>query len=517
MLRQIVQICFLGCFSLTGMAQDFSLEHLTLLPHHRPDSETLPPDARINLYCDGNNLTLFAEITDEDIFISESSASTDHLEVWFALPRSEYPDDFEYNKHPDYIFAPGMPSRGDPMRGGRLFSIYGEYTQWLDVDSFQISYDYPDTESIIEDSLLVPVPESLSQVQLPFGVIGFALYPDQRPAEIILPEAYGELENVLGFQLGDWTRGITYTAELDENGPGYFINAEISPMALGFLPLPDLRELGFSVELADHNRRTRQTSIVRSSPAEKELARPASFHQIDLATPLYTNYSGYSDAFFYEEDWDGMMVLGQQDWEFVSVEADALVYQAEQSSQSLMEVWFHRIYPIQEVSYPYDLEVERLQFQRDYINTQSQVEHQYLIEHQLFRTQHIPTVSYPFVDSMFVFPDGVPGLILHGHTPLSPYGWGDCGDCVEENYRVFRIEPGNSYELIRIEQSSDAPYFCEIGEEHSYADYKVESFDWVYPGEILVFRLTHRTEPKTKKRVKVSWEADGSGIVVEEF
>ncbi|MEM7367950.1 MAG: hypothetical protein AAF587_05075 [Bacteroidota bacterium] len=517
MVRQIVQICLFGCLYLPTMAQDFTLEHLALLPHYRTELETPPPDARINLYCDGNNLTLVAEVIDDNIYISESSEATDHIEIWFALPRSAYPDDFEYRKHPDYIYAPGMPSRGDWEPEGRLFSIYGEYTDWLDVDSFQLNYDYPDEVSVLEDSLLVPVPQILSQTQLPFGVIGFALYPDQRPAEILFPEAYQQLEDVLGFRLGDWTKGVTYTAEIDENGPGYQINAEISPLSLGFLPLPDLRETGFLVEIADHHPRSGIASVVRSSAPEREIARPSSFNQVYLSTPLYTNYSGISDAFFYEEDWDGMMVLAEDNWEFVSVEADALVYQPEESSQSLMEVSFHRLFLNQRFQYPYELQMEVLEFQKDYINAQSQLEHQFLIDHQFFRTRHIPTVPYPFVDSMFVFPDGSPGLILHGHTPLSPYGWGDCGDCVEESYRIFRIVAGGSFELLRIEQSSAAPYFCEIGEEHSYANYAVESFDWIYPGEILVFRLSHRTEPKDKKRVKVSWEADGSGVLVEEL
>lgn len=518
MLKRYVHIYLLLCLSLPSFAQkaDYTLEHLYPISQQRPDRATPPADARIHLYCDGENLSLVAEVLDDDIRVGASIANTDHIEVWFAVSASCYPSDFEYKKHPDYIYAP-IPTRGDELSNGRLFSIYSEYTDWLDLSSFRADFDYPDADQIISDSLSVPFPGQLEEIRLPFGVVGFALFPDERPAEWLMPDAYAELEELLGFRLGNPASGIRYTAETDEQTGGYIINAEISPQALGFLPVPDIRELGIFVDLADNSQRSDRVSIVRSSVPDREVLRPSSFEMVSLATPLYTNYSGISDDFFYQEDWEGMLVIGEYTWHAVEIETDALVYQSTQTSHSLMEVQFQPVILNHNSRLRYDSKVEELRFQRNFINAQPQVHHQFLIGHHLLRTQQVPEEDAEIVDSMFVFPDITPGMILHGFTPMDPYGWSDCGDCVEEQYDIYRIESEQAIKLLSVSQSLEAPYYCEIGESLSYSKYFIESFDWVYPGEVLVFRLNHRTEPKEKKRVKVSWAEDGSDVRVEEY
>jgi hypothetical protein len=115
----------------------------------------------------------------------------------------------------------------------------------------------------------------------------------------------------------------------------------------------------------------------------------------------------------------------------------------------------------------------------------------------------------------FAFPDGTAGLILKNRTPQNAYGWGACKDCYEEVISFMRIKGSTSQTIFVVYQGNSGNSYCQIGGTN-YKGYYVYGLDWLREGKIAVLRLSS-WDNALKKRVKVSWNDDGSKIAMQEL
>lgn len=474
-----------------------------------PRTRGLPVSADLKFFCDGENLFLYLHVHDEDQILSDDASFSDHVEIWFALPDHAYPEDFEYELHPNYVVADPAPSGGRGEDEPRFFSIFSEYGDQVNLEAFVEGHDYP-----LNDNERVPAPSQLRSQEVHFGLVGFALYPDERSATLLNREELIPVEDALHARLGNVEAGIQYQVIQHPSG-SYELNARISPEALGFVQLPELTEVSLLVDVVDVSSRGQRSQPVLSSSPYRKGHSPDGFNRIRFQTPLQTNYTTIPDRFFTQTGYFPVCFYSAQDWIGTGIDVDALTYRDHEASRSLAEVKFTR------EPFQYDRRnlngapIETLIIERDFVN-EIPKRHQYtLLYNYLVETDQIMAFlanTSQVANTLFRFPDGNLGLILVNRLTSDPFGWGDCGTCVEENITLHRFTNGEEQELLSIYQTDGPIAYCQIG-DRSYPDYFVESVGWATEGETLVLRLSHRYND-FRKRIRVSWNESGEEIEI---
>lgn len=496
---------------------DFALDRLYEIPsfrHRGPVSEAgSEVSAGVRFYCDGAYLLLYIHVRDENIYSESRPMYSDHVELSLALPDNAYPADFEYTLHPRYV----QSRSEDGTIAPRFFSLYGEYASRLELGDFLDSYDYPR-----QSPAMVPASEDLHIGDADFGVMKVALFPDGRDAIQLNQLELEPVENALSASLTESVGHITY--EVSRQDPnGYELHVRISPEALGFVTLPELGQVRFLLQVFDAPSPEQKAEPILSTTATSQDAPPsyrpvpATFTQVHLQRPLYTNFTIIPDYIFNLTDYHPVCVYGDSSWTSIGIDVDALVYDEQHVSQSLTEVALLA----QPFTYSFDpgenAPVEILRIDHNYINKLPTQLIYILIEDQLLKTERVRSLSpepSQVSNEFFRFPDGATGAILRSNTSVDPYGWGACGTCIEESFQIWRVTKQDKQVLVDIQQGDGPNAYCQI-QNLVFPNFYLLETSWIRPGEVLVLRLNHRYRTD-KKRVKVSWQPDGSGVVVEE-
>lgn len=469
--------------------------------------------ARTRLFCDGTHINLLIEVKDEEIVTTPEREGSDRLEVWLALPREAYPSDFEYQFHPTYISRvhPGV-GRGS---GGalRVFSLYSEYGNRVDLNTFRDQYDYPADEEIFRRQLDLPVRRELGQVAMPFGMVHFALYPDNREAEWIGEGEHALWENLVGARLGPVSSGIIYT--VDKERDGYIINAQISPEALGFVSVPRLEGLRIRIDWYNRKERDHWLPGGLTTAASPEVA-PGAFSPVRMLSPLRTNFTGIPDDLFGLLDWHPLGIFTQNGWITAAMRVEGLLFDQGWVSRYLTQI---------------DLFPMPFSFQQDFAEEGNHKlswtlnkapgalrQESLVLPEGIFQTiqfAQVPSYGIQARNQVFRFPDGETGLILIEQDWVDPKGLNGCAGCTQETLSIFRLEDGIEKELVKAFQGGGEEYYCEIG-PLNFPGYFISSLDWIRPGRVLLLRLDHPESPE-KKRVKISWDKNGERLKVVEI
>ncbi|MEO0471656.1 MAG: hypothetical protein AAF206_18655, partial [Bacteroidota bacterium] len=241
-------------------------------------------ETSMQVYCDGEVLSLVIEVIDPEVVQNEEPFLGDHLQIGLALPQSAYPEDFEYRLHPMYLCSQGN-TRGGESESPRVFSVYGEFSQNIDRRKFLSMY--PRTDRIETEALQIPDPRDLRRQQLDFGLVRYALFPNGRPVQMLNKQNVRLMESVLDTRFGKLTKGIAYTAEMRENGDGYIINAQIEPRALGFVQMPNLEELRILVQVFKVGPRPNPEPVLSNGPTSNP-KHPFTYPRVFFREPLRT-------------------------------------------------------------------------------------------------------------------------------------------------------------------------------------------------------------------------------------
>ncbi|MEL6592891.1 MAG: hypothetical protein AAFQ68_22520, partial [Bacteroidota bacterium] len=342
-ITRILLLKLLCPLCLLAQSPDFSLAELYPAERSRalPTGQSQQHSASVQLYSDGRSLSLVIEVKDPELVRHPNYRLTDHVEIWFALPKSAYPDNFEYQLHPNYIAAEPMQTRGEPLPvKPRFFSAYGEYAQQIERNDFLRNHDYPSHEQIIGDSLRLPIPSLLKNAQVPYGMVRFALFPDNRPPIHLNRKEMKWIEHAMAINLGDLEAGIEYLAEPNEAGDGYRITAKLRPQALGFISLPEMRSLRMMVDVFNTDTYGSGTKPILSSSSYREPNQPNTFNLINLRKPINTNFTPVPNEVFAQLNFHPLGIYTMDDWMPCQVEVEGLIFKEGVFSQQLTEVGF---------------------------------------------------------------------------------------------------------------------------------------------------------------------------------
>ncbi|MBX7241456.1 MAG: hypothetical protein K1X92_06880 [Bacteroidia bacterium] len=471
--------------------------------------------ASVKLFSDGDYLTLTVDVKDDIIENKPDNLETDHIEVWFALPSSAFPRDFEYNFHPKYIYSATPSNPYEKTQKPRFFSVYSEYASSLGLQSFLSRYDYPSAKDVKGKSMGVPYPENLKECRLDYGIVQFGLYPDKRNPVQLNKDNYRILESMWGNRVGDFTEGVKYV--VDKTQYGYIISAQFSVKALGFVQLPKMEELRVMVDIIDKDGQGKASTILSTSQYRAK-GSPVTFNTVRLKRPLRTNSTEVPDAVYNKLDFHPVYTYLDSGWLSTSVETDMVEYGEQNLSKSLLEIKFSK-QPIRYTAYE-DVSknnIKKLSVDSDGVNTNAKTTEYYIINGQVFESE-VSKIGKSRREALynhtFSFPDGSAGLILKNKTAQNPYGWGNCKNCYEEVISIIRLQKGSAKTILAIYQGNTGNPYCQIGDKN-YKGFYVYSLDWLREGKMLVFRLSSWDNTE-KKRVKITWEDDGSKIAQTE-
>ena len=139
--------------------------------------------------------------------------------------------------------------------------------------------------------------------------------------------------------MGAMESGIIYTVDLLENG--YMINAQVSVEALGFVQLPEMKEIFLSIDIIDTDiRHKRGATTLSTSPQLRQSQEERTYNKIELSSPLVTNFSRAPDRMYKLSGFEPVFTYTQMGWVPTAIDVDPLAYYPNQSSQFLNEVKF---------------------------------------------------------------------------------------------------------------------------------------------------------------------------------
>ena len=517
-----ILIGLLSCHFLEVSSQDFQMDSLQPIQGKALISSPVDIQAGVQVFCNGEYLSFVIEVTDDHVDQNGKGLESDHIELHLALPPKAYPPGFEYRLHPHYLLASAPNSRGSkyPVERQRYFSTYSEYFAPIGVENFLQDHDYPDSQTIRENSLDLPFPSQFRTSRVDYGLVQFAIYPDGRTPEVLNKAHHKVLEKELGIKMGEIAEGLLYSVDFTDQG--YIINAQLSPQALGFVEVPAMPELYFAVDVVDADFRYKRGVTVLSTLATSTYGQAKNdYNALSLATPLKTNLTKAPDRVYLKTDYRPTFTYTTHGWIPTAVEVDALHFKEFEPSESLTEVrFFHRPLRYHQIlDREHLLNIEQLTIDVEYVNAKGEELEFTIINDQVFVVRRV-TQSLALLDTVdnsktFLFSDGQPGIILTENSTLHPYGWGDCGHCIDERLHIFRIEKEGSQKVLSIEQGEGNPGFCVVGTE-SYDGYVVTKLNWVKEGQMMVLQLNHR-EQNLRKRLRVSWNEIGKEVEIEEL
>jgi len=493
---------------------DFALDQFYTSPLQTNSSQKIA--ANCLLHCDGENIALYVKVEDPNIQIQSSDKLTDHVRIWFALPQKAFPENFDYDLHPDYISTSATTALQSPPR---FFSVYGEYTDEVSLQTFKDDFDYPNNHHRRADSLFVPPTAELRELEFHYGIVGYDLYPDERPASLVNRNQLGQVGQAIQAPLGPVEDGLRYKAEFTETHDGYIINAQFSPQALGFVQVPFMQELRLLIEICSAPQAGQEAEIVLSSSPRQDLHRPKSFSRIFFMNPLQTDVTEIPSYIFDKIDVRPIYIFGENGWIATGVDVDGLVLGPQYTSQQLTEILFYQ----QDISFSQNafenIPVETLRMDLQFVNQWNRErEYTFIMDQTLELERYAaPEDEKKLIQvEYFRFPDGGLGKISQFTSPLVPFAvWDSCPACQVETYSVQRISSDAIADVLTLKQVKGPSSSIQVG-SWVFEDFFLENIEWVQKGRILLLGRGHPRQ-KTKKRIKVTWGDDGSMPKLEQI
>lgn len=467
--------------------------------------------ARAWLYSDGQALTLVVEVEDDQVTLTQQPAYCDHVQVWLGLDETAFPERFPHHLHPQYLGALQVRS----IRGAREprgeWRVIGPTAQPLGTASPRSWVDqvgYPGADDIRADSLQVPAPEALRPLRVPFGMVQYALFPNGDPAQLMYRDQYGSLEAALDAKASSWASSIITTGEELEHRQGYMITAHIPAEALGFARLPRLDVMRVLIGVANVPAPGEPARMALSSHPDHPSRRLQAMPRVRLQRPIRVNPTNIDDQVFERLGWYPPLFFSEFGWLPVQVDADGLVWREGQISSQWQEMAFSRL----ELSY-LDYRNQGYPIQRLLVrgNRVSALDLEYealLLPDQVLRftraRELLPSQGHIEDFRPFRFQDGATGIIIRDNAPLDPYGWGDCGICLQEHMHVYRLTPAGLKQVLSWEQSEGPQPYLRIS-DRQFDGYFLDRLDWISDRELLVLHIDHRNQRLTE-RIKAAWD-----------
>ena len=472
--------------------------------------------ASTQIYCDGEFINLVVEVKDEYLFSDPSLERSDHLEVWFALPEEDYPEEFNYFEHPNFIFDQWSWNQG-VLNNYPLFfySLNPDVPTKLDLENFQQLWSGTNRLTTSRGNELRSR-ERFSLGAAHFGIVKIGFFPDERKPVILNAFEHKAVERALNIRLGALTESIIHT--VDKHQDGYVVNAQIPIKSLGFVKLPEMESLQFRLDVYNRDKEM-SVSRIAYSTSENLSERPHYFQKVKLSSPLNTNFTEIPSDILQRLNFYPLGMYTSKGWIPVQLYADRTTDLNGNINPFITANWLH-ILPIdylksEDLKSPYAY----IRIQLPAFNNLMRLWEIWELGGQIIQTEKVledeEVKEEPF-NKVFQFENGDQGILLYGKKQIDPMGWNDCLNCFEESLRIVKIFDNKRKVIFTLYHGEGEENYLQIN-GMSYSDFHLQDWYWDEENKMLILRLINKDPEAASKRLKVSWNDNGEKLKVIEI
>jgi len=434
------------------------------------------------VYSPGDKIIIEVDVVDDKLVNQNDLNLSDRIELWLSLPLSEK----------DTIFNSSMPISPLPP-------LYYFHIDTTDHNRPVYSF-YSNAEEVPIDF------DTSMKVNNFYGQVHYALFPDNRKAVRLDKEKYEYLEKALGEKLGHVEQGVEYKWQATKTG--YKTTISLSPLAFGFVNIPEMNNLRMMIDVVDVDEDNRMSLL--SSSSIRKAGQPATYNRIDFTKSFKTNVTTIpTDLFDSLKFHPTVMFTSKGFWSGVSTDRACI----QKGNCSIIQSVFLR------TSFGYKKkrigkhEVEELikTEQKLYAPNKGKnyliggTEDNYIINKKRFysyRRSNWEEWNFKGLKKEFIFPDHSVGLILFSHQ--GGYGQDSCNAFVSKELRIVKVNEKESKELFKLIQD-DCSHETYLGNQ-KISELVIDKIYWAKEGVMLIIEA--RIPAIGIKKYKLTFQGD---------
>lgn len=417
----------LPALAFTQRTQVLQLDSMHAFPgQKKPSSNDLSASVEMQLSAD----SIFISVNVVDDWLSETE-NGDRVEVWFALPETEFSD---------YILG----SKGSQTRIFRNSSEFGDNAS---LDALLKYSDYPDGQLDYEGKKLnpeCPPRANLREERVFFGIThlvfdlksGKGRHSDREKYEVLRQQLEGLPDDLSGLARSKVVR--------NSNGYSLFISMPVE--ALGFARYR-AKEFKCCVDVFDTDPSETNQSALSSTP-NRFYARPHYFNTVKSPFPLNINLPSIDSTLIRKTGLNLHMFRSGNQWKVIGFGLGPLIYcEGVVSETGLVEF----------MAYPIVLKYNRinsipgktighLTLNYNDLSPFRQEDHYFLVDNEIVVSKgyrYNRERSTDFVNQPFLLPDGEIAFVLYDYELADPLGWGEFGKMADEFVYIQQIGKNN--------------------------------------------------------------------------
>jgi hypothetical protein len=478
--------CLLLIVSASSFAQRFSALQLDSMYVFPGQNKAAATDFSAAIDVQINPDSIFISLNVSDDYLVET-ASGDRVEVWFALPESDYSD---------YIF-------GDKGNKTRIFRNSPEFGDNASLESLLKNSDYPAGPIEFEGKLLnpdCPSRTNLREERMFFGITHFS-FPLNASRGIQLDrDKYEVFREQLG-NIPDDLSSITQTI-VSRHSNGYAMRIALPIEVLGFARYR-ATELKYCVDVFDADpSETSQAGL--SSTKNRFYARPHYFNSAKLPFALNINLQGVDPKLIAKSGLTLHVFRSEGQWKAMGFGTGPLIYcEGVVSETGLVEFM---VYPIEfryEViqSIP-KVDIGHLQLNYRDVSPFRQEDHYFLVDEEIVVSKGYSCDrerKSDFVNLPFRMPDGEIAFVLYDYEPADPLGWGEYGKMADEFVYIQQIGKNNR-QLFSGGQRLEVLHTAAFGETLDLLCEQVKDVEYAWKEKGKIFTVHVKGMQKTYDR-----------------
>jgi hypothetical protein len=423
-------ICLFLIISASGMAQRFAalqFDSLYTFPGQKK-TEASDLSASLSFEVSADSFFISINVTDDQLV---ETAQGDRIEIWFALPETQYSD---------YILG----TKGSHTR---IFRNSPEFGDNASLDALLKNSDYPEGLVDLDGKKITPdcpARSALREERMFFGITHFVFPLNAASGIQVDRDKYDALRDQLG-DLPDELSGLSKHA-VTRNSSGYSMRISFPVAALGFARF-QAKEFRFCADVFDVDPSETEQAAISSTP-NRFYARPHYFNLIKLPFALNIGLPGIDPNIVAKSGLSLHVYRAGNKWVPVGFGTGPLIYcEGLVSETGLVEFL---TYPI---TVRYDIiqnipgkEIGHLVLNYRDLSPFRQEDHYFLVDGEVVVSKGYSCSRErkgDFVNQPFSLPDGEIAFVLYDFEPADPLGWGEYGKMADEFVYIQQIGKNN--------------------------------------------------------------------------
>lgn len=489
-------ICLFIAFSVLSFAQRvevLQLDSMYAFPgQKKPSANDLSASFEMQLSPD--SIFISVNVVDDRLIETENG---DRVEVWFALPETEYSD---------YILG----SNGSQTR---IFRNSSEYADNANLAALLKNSDYPDGQIEFAGKKLnpdCPPRNALREERVFFGITHFIFDLKSTKGRHANREKYEVLRQQLD-GIPDDLSGLTKVSVM-RNANGYAMRIALPVEALGFARYR-AKEFKCCIDVFDTDPNESNQSAVSSTP-NRFYARPHYFNTIKSPFQLNIYLPSVDSTVVAKTGLNLHVFRSAGRWKAVGFGSGPLIYcEGVVSETGLVEFL---AYPItlkyDEIRSIPGKSIGHLTLNYNDLSPFRQEDHYFLVDDEVVVSKgysYNRERNSEFVNQPFLLPDGEIAFVLYDYEPADPLGWGEFGKMADEFVYIQQIGKNNR-QLFSAGQRLEVLHTAALGERPDLLCEQVKDVEYAWKEKGKIFIVNVKGMQKAYDR-KFVFELSASG------